>query len=66
MMNGLFKNNLWVILAGDDVSVDFKATTSGSENAFTGLVKINELPLARVQIVQGKELNGETDNVLES
>ena len=59
-----FKNNLWVILAGDDVSVDFKATTSGSENAFTGLVKINELPLAKVQIVLGKELDGETDNVL--
>ncbi|MYE36225.1 MAG: hypothetical protein F4X24_01495 [Rhodobacteraceae bacterium] len=59
-----FENNLWVIQARNDVSVDFQATTSGSENAFTGLVKVNELPLARVQIVQGKELNGETDNVL--
>ena len=59
-----FENNLWVILARDDVSVDFQATTLGSENAFTGLVKINELPLARVQIVQGKELDGEIDNVL--
>ncbi len=59
-----FENNLWVILTRDEVSVDFQATTSGSENAFTGLVKINELPLARVQIVQGKELDGETYNVL--
>ncbi|MYG43201.1 MAG: hypothetical protein F4203_08735 [Rhodobacteraceae bacterium] len=59
-----FENILWVILTRDDVSVDFQATTSGSENAFTSLVMINELPLARVQIVQGKELNGETDNVL--
>ncbi|MCY3725604.1 MAG: hypothetical protein OXF95_03080 [Rhodobacteraceae bacterium] len=59
-----FENNLWVMLARDDVSVDFKATTSGSENVFTGLVKINDLPLARVQIIQGKELDGETDSVL--
>ncbi|MCY3628161.1 MAG: hypothetical protein OXG88_11055, partial [Gammaproteobacteria bacterium] len=59
-----FENNLWVILARNDVSVDFQATISGSENVFTGLVKINELPLTRVQIVQGKKLDGETDNVL--
>ena len=59
-----FENNLWVLLARDDVSVDFQATTSGSENAFTGLIKINDLPLARVQIVQGKELDSGTDNVL--
>ena len=59
-----FENNYWVILARNDVSVDFQATTSGSENTFTGLVKINDLPLVRVQIVQGKELDGETDNVL--
>jgi len=59
-----FENNLWVILARDDVSVDFQATTSGTENTFTGLVQINELPLARVRIVQGKELDGETDSVL--
>ncbi|MDE2758778.1 MAG: hypothetical protein OXH90_00565 [Paracoccaceae bacterium] len=58
------EDNLWVILARDDVSIDFQATTLGSENTFTGLVKINELPLARVQIVQEKELDGETDNVL--
>ena len=58
------ENNLWVSLARDDVSVDFQATTSGSENAFTVLIKINDLPLARVQIVQGKELDGGTDNVL--
>ncbi len=59
-----FENNLWVLQARDDVSVDFQATTSGSENAFTGLIKINDLPLARVQIVQGKELDGGTNNVL--
>ena len=59
-----FENNIWVILARDDVSVDFQAATSGSENVFTGLVKINDLPLLRVQIVKGKELDGETDNVL--
>ena len=59
-----FENNLWASLARDDVSVDFQATTSGTENTFTGLVQINELPLARVRIVQGKELDGETDNVL--
>ena len=59
-----FENNLWELLARDDVSVDFQATTSVSENAFTGLIKINDLPLARVQIVQEKELDGGTDNVL--
>ncbi|MYJ88033.1 MAG: hypothetical protein F4044_10010 [Rhodobacteraceae bacterium] len=59
-----FEDNLWVSSARDDVSVDFQATTSGSENAFIGLVKINDLPLVRVQIVQGKELDGKTDNVL--
>lgn len=59
-----FENNLWVLQARDDVSVDFQATTSVSENAFTGLIKINDLPLARVQIVQEKELDGGTDNVL--
>ncbi|MCY4306959.1 MAG: hypothetical protein OXC57_01655 [Rhodobacteraceae bacterium] len=59
-----FESNLWASLARDDVSVDFQATTSGTENTFTGLVQINELPLARVQIVQGKEVDGETDNVL--
>lgn len=59
-----FENNLWVLLPRDDVSVDFQATTSVSKNAFTGLIKINDLPLARVQLVQGKELDGRTDNVL--
>lgn len=59
-----FEDNLWVILARGDVSLDFQATTSGSENVFTGFIKIKELSLARVQIVQGKELDGETDNVL--
>ena len=59
-----FEDNHWALLARDDISVDFQATISDSENAFTGLIKINELTLARVQIVQGKELDGETDSVL--
>ena len=59
-----FENNLWVLLARDDVSVDFQATKSSSENNVFGLLRINGLPLARVRIVQGKEVDGETDNVL--
>ncbi len=59
-----FENNLWIILARDDVSIDFQVITSGSENTFTGLVKINGLPLTRAQILQEKKLDGVTNNVL--
>ncbi|MCY4184213.1 MAG: hypothetical protein OXD45_02710 [Rhodobacteraceae bacterium] len=59
-----FENNLWVLLARDDVSVDFQANSYGSENSFMGLIKINGLPLARVRIVQDKKFDGETDSVL--
>ncbi|MCY4099839.1 MAG: hypothetical protein OXF46_02865 [Rhodobacteraceae bacterium] len=59
-----FKVNLWSSLAWEDVSVDFQTTASVSENAFSGLLKINGIPLVRVQILQQKKLDGETDSVL--
>lgn len=59
-----FENNLWVSLARDDVSVDFQATASGSDNILTSLVKINGLPLTRAQILQEKKLDSATDYVL--
>jgi len=59
-----FENNLWVLLARDDVSVDFQATSYGSENSFMSLIKINGLPLARTQIIQDQKFDGETDSVL--
>jgi len=59
-----FENNLWASLARDDVSVDFQATSYGSENSFMSLIKINGLPLARTQIIQNQKFDGETDSVL--
>ncbi|MCY4249080.1 MAG: hypothetical protein OXC82_01385, partial [Rhodobacteraceae bacterium] len=59
-----FGENLWASLARDDVSVDFQSNSYGSENSFTGLIKINGLPLARTQIIQDQKFDGETDSVL--